>query len=105
MSYNSNYKSSKDSSKYYTPLSNMSNWVIKSKSNKSNEYYTPLSIDSNSITSKNLFITDKRIEKFKSFYKKYTLDDTYTLDNRVKYYKYLLNLWRFKMRQNLIYFH
>ena len=47
-------------SKYYTPLSNMSNGVTKSNSSK---YYTPLSRDSNSITSKNLFITDKRIEK------------------------------------------
>ncbi len=81
-------------SKYYTPLSNMSNGVIKSNSNKSNnssEYYTPLSRDSKSITSKNLFITDKRIEKIQKFLQKYTLDDKYTLDNRVKYYKYLLN--------------
>ena len=81
-------------SKYYTPLSNMSNGVIKSKSSKSNkssEYYTPLSRDSKSITSKNLFITDKRIEKIQKFLQKYTLDDKYTLDNRVKYYKYLLN--------------
>jgi hypothetical protein len=31
--------------------------------NSSSKYYTPLSRDSNSITSKNLFITDKRIEK------------------------------------------
>ena len=53
------------SSKYYTPLS---------KSNKSSEYYTPLSKDNKSITSK-----------------KYTVNNKYTLDNRVKYYKYLLH--------------
>lgn len=70
------------SSKYYTPLS---------KTGKSSEYHTPLSRDSKSITSKNLFITDKRIEKIQKFLQKYTLDDKYTLDNRVKYYKYLSN--------------
>ena len=91
MSYNSNSKSSKNSSKYYTPLSNMSSRVTKSKTSKSSEYYTPLSRDSKSITSKNLFITDKRIEKIQKFLQKYTLNDKYTLDNRVKYYKYLLN--------------
>ena len=71
-------------SKYYTPLSNMSSGITKSKSSKSNkssEYYTPLSRDSKSITSKNLFITDKRIEKIQKFLQKYTLNDKYTLDN------------------------
>ena len=96
MSYSSKSKSSKESSKYYTPLSNISSEVIKSKTSKSSNYYTPLSSNSISIKSKlqkstNLFITDKRIEKIQKFLQKYTLDDKYTLDNRVKYYKYLLN--------------
>ena len=96
MSYSSKSKSSKESSKYYTPLSNISSEVIKSKISKSSNYYTPLSSNSISIKSKlqkstNLFITDKRIEKIQKFLQKYTLDDKYTLDNRVKYYKYLLN--------------
>jgi len=88
MSYSSKSKSSKNSSKYYTPLSNMSSGEIKSKSS---EYYTPLSRDSISIKSKNLFTSDKRIEKIQKFLQKYTLDDKYTLDNRVKYYKYVSN--------------
>lgn len=94
MSYSSKSKSSKNSSKYYTPLSNMSSGdigVIKSNTSNSSKYYTPLSSNSKSITTSNLFITDKRIEKIQKFLQKYTLDDKYTLDNRVKYYKYLSN--------------
>lgn len=42
-------------------------------------------------SSSNVFITDKNIKQIKHFFKKYTINEKYTLDNRVKYYKYLLN--------------
>ncbi len=41
--------------------------------------------------SSNLFITDKRVQKIQKFFKKYAIKDKYTLDNRVKYYNYLIN--------------
>ena len=41
--------------------------------------------------SSNLFITDKRVQKIQKFFKKFAIKDKYTLDNRVKYYNYLIN--------------
>jgi len=41
--------------------------------------------------SSNLFITDKRVQKIQKFFKKFAVKDKYTLDNRVKYYNYLIN--------------
>ena len=41
--------------------------------------------------SSNLFITDKRVQKIQKFFKKYAIKDKYTLDNRIKYYNYLIN--------------
>ena len=108
-----NYKNSKSTSKtskYYSP---------KSKASTSSKYYTPVSgsissssnnsdvYDSLSKESKDIidkiskkpnikksskpFITDKTIQKIQKFFKKYTVDEKYTLDNRVKYYNYLFN--------------
>ena len=85
------------SSKYYTPMSR-----TRSKSSNHSDVYNSLSKETKSIIdeisknpkikkSSNLFITDKAIQKIQKFFKKYAVDEKYTLDNRVKYYKYILN--------------
>ena len=85
------------SSKYYTPASRTS-----SKSSNHSDVYNSLSIETKSVIdeiskkpkikkSSNLFITDKAIQQIQKFFKKYAIDEKYTLDNRVKYYKYILN--------------
>ena len=113
---NSTSKTSK-TSKYYTPTSKASARISQGSrgSLNSSKYYTPASGSSNhsdvynSLTketksiiddiskkpkikkSSNLFITDKAIQKIQKFFKKYAVDEKYTLDNRVKYYKYIYN--------------
>ena len=87
------------SSKYYTPMSR-----TRSKSSNHSDVYNSLSKETKSIIdeisknpkikkSSNLFITDKAIQKIQKFFKKYAVDEKYTLDNRVKYYKYILNCY------------
>ena len=92
------------SSKYYTPSSKISRSSSKSTPNsiRNSKVYNSLSIETKSIIdeisakpnlkkSSNPFITDKAIQKIQKFFKKYAVDEKYTLDNRVKYYNYLIN--------------
>ena len=92
------------SSKYYTPTSKISMSSSKSTPNstRNSKVYNSLSIETKSIIDEisvkpNLkksptpFITDKAIQKIQKFFKKYAVDEKYTLDNRVKYYNYLIN--------------
>ena len=92
------------SSEYYTPMSKISRSSSKStsKSTRNSKVYKSLSIETKSIIDEisvkpNLkksptpFITDKAIHKIQKFFKKYAVDEKYTLDNRVKYYNYLIN--------------
>jgi len=72
------------------------------KSLKNSDIYKSLSKDNRIIIdnlskkpkikkSPNIFISDKRIQKIQKFFKKYAVKDKYILENRIKYYKYLLN--------------
>ena len=72
------------------------------KSMKHSDVYNSLSKQSKIIIDKaskkpklkkstNLFISDKRIQKIQRFFKKYAVKDKYVLENRIKYYEYLLN--------------
>lgn len=74
----------------------------KSKSKKNSDAYKSLSKENKNMIdklskkpklkkSKNLFISDKRIQKIQKFFKKYAIKDKYILENRIKYYEYLLN--------------
>jgi hypothetical protein len=90
--------------KNYSPKNKI---LLKSKSRShvssiNNEINRPLSKQSKSAIdnvskkpklkkSSNLFITDKRVQKIQKFFKKFAVKDKYTLDNRVKYYNYLIN--------------
>ena len=90
--------------KNYSPKNKI---LLKSKSrshvsNTNNEINRPVSKQSKSAIdnvskkpklkkSSNLFITDKRVQKIQKFFKKFAIKDKYTLDNRVKYYNYLIN--------------
>ena len=90
--------------KNYSPKNKI---LLKSKSRShvssiNNEINRPLSKQSKSSIdnvskkpklkkSSNLFITDKRVQKIQKFFKKFAIKDKYTLDNRVKYYNYLIN--------------
>ena len=89
--------------KNYSPKNKI---LLKSKSRShvstNNEINRPVSKQSKSTIdnvskkpnlkkSSNLFITDKRVQKIQKFFKKYAIKDKYTLDNRVKYYNYLIN--------------
>ena len=81
------------SSKYYTPSSGSSNHsdVYNSLSKETKTIIDEISKKPKIKKSSNLFITDKAIQKIQKFFKKYAVDEKYTLDNRVKYYKYIYN--------------
>jgi hypothetical protein len=92
------------SSEYYTPSSKISRSSSKSTPNstRNSKVYNSLSIETKSIIdeisekpklnkSSNPFISDKAIKKIQKFFKKYAVNEKYTLDNRVKYYNYLIN--------------
>jgi hypothetical protein len=92
------------SSEYYTPSSKISRSSSKSTPNstRNSKVYNSLSIETKSIIdeisekpklnkSSNPFISDKAIKKIQKFFKKYAVNEKYTLDNRVKYYNYLKN--------------
>jgi hypothetical protein len=81
---------SSNSSKYYTPASGSSNHsdVYNSLSKETKTIIDEISKKPKIKKSSNLFITDKAIQKIQKFFKKYAVDEKYTLDNRVKYYKY-----------------
>ena len=97
-------------SKYYTPTSktlSKSSAISSSTSSTSSKYYTPASGSSNhsdvynSLSKETKTIIDEiskkpkikksSIQKIQKFFKKYAVDEKYTLDNRVKYYKYIYN--------------
>jgi hypothetical protein len=72
------------------------------KSLKHSDVYNSLSKENRNIIEKaskkpklkkspNLFMSDKRIQKIQKFFKKYAVKDKYVLENRIKYYEYLLN--------------
>ena len=72
------------------------------KSLKHSDVYMSLSKENRNIIDKaskkpkikkspNLFMSDKRIQKIQKFFKKYAVKDKYVLENRIKYYEYLLN--------------
>ncbi len=87
-------KSKSKSKPIYKPLSktaNIYNEAYKSLSKESQTVIDKVSQKPNLKKSSNLFITDKRIQKLQTFFKKYAVKDKYTLDNRVKYYNYLIN--------------
>ena len=78
-------RTSRTSSKYYTPSSGSSNH---------SDVYNSLSKETKTIIdeiSKKPKIKKSSIQKIQKFFKKYAVDEKYTLDNRVKYYKYILN--------------
>ena len=74
-------------------VSNISikNQIYKSLSKESKTIIDKISKKPNLKKSSNLYITDKRVQKIQRFFKKYAIKDKYSLNNRVKYYNYLLN--------------
>ena len=75
-------------------VSNISikNQIYKSLSKESKTIIDKISKKPNLKKSSNLYITDKRVQKIQRFFKKYAIKDKYSLNNRVKYYNYLLYL-------------
>ena len=65
--------------------------IYKSLSKESKTIIDKISKKPNLKKSSNLYITDKRVQKIQRFFKKYAIKDKYSLNNRVKYYNYLLN--------------
>ena len=72
-------------------ISNITNVIDKPVSKESKLIIDKISKKPNLKKSSNLFITDKRVQKIQKFFKKFAVKDKYTLDNRVKYYNYLIN--------------
>jgi len=72
-------------------ISNITNEINKPISKESKLIIDKISKKPNLKKSSNLFITDKRVQKIQKFFKKFAVKDKYTLDNRVKYYNYLIN--------------
>jgi hypothetical protein len=84
-------QSSKSSSQITSTSSAPLSLSSKSISKKSKSIIDRISEKPKLKKSSSPFIIDKKARVLQKFFKKYALNDKYTLDNRVKYYNYVIN--------------